>query len=195
MNETILPGTYYLGDPSYALIDKYYTGIWGNEYNFMNGAFKINGYDFIVHTTLNGDGHYLDTKNRSYYINSGVIALIDMNIVEIPRNKLKVGHIFKFDKKVNFIYDMGYFFIKSGNKYIKIDTRKLDNDITSDEEEDCLNDDFENINKTIIDNEDDDYIFSDHEENDNNDNSDDEIVMNEEVNNKHVSFNFFKKAV
>jgi hypothetical protein len=196
MNETIQAGTYYLGDPCYALEDKDYTGIWGNIHKYRNGAYKINGYDFIVHSTFYGDGTYLDTKGRSYYVDSGTIALIDMNIIE-KKDKLRLGHVFKFNKNVNFIYDAGFFFVKSGKKYIKINTRGIDNESDEDDDEHCLNDEFENVHKTLIHDEDDDFILSENEET-----SDESLGLEEDLEDEHIKieksekvipFQFFKK--
>ena len=121
MNETLLPGKYYLGDPVNVLPSKILVGIWGNEYNHNNGKYNIYEKEFVVHNTNKGDGKFNDTKNRTYFIDSGVLGLIHIDLIEdkeLLSNKF--GHIFEFKKKVNFIYDGGVFYIKSSNQYIKI---------------------------------------------------------------------------
>lgn len=180
-----MPGKYYLGDPSEALPSKIYIGIWGNLYNFNNGKFNINSVDVAFHNTHNGDNIFKDTKNRSYNIKTGVIGLIHVDLIEDIKSCKKHGHIFNFEKKVNFIYDAGMFYIKSGKKYIHIDTRNLD-DYNSDMEDHCENEEGEYISKTICGASDDDSIKD--ENSDASDVSDDEINDNEKV-------SFFKKKI
>jgi hypothetical protein len=189
MNETLMPGKYYLGDPSNVLPPKIFIGIWGDLYNFKNGKFNINTFDFAVHNTHNGDGTYTDTKNRTYNIKTGMFGLININLID-DLNECKYGHIFNFDNKINFIYDAGIFYIKSGKKYINIDTRNLE-EYDSEFEEHCHNEDDEYICKTILRDSDNDsiieeitdtYLSSDDDENKDN---------KEDINNKKITF--FKK--
>ena len=156
MNEILKPGKYFLGDPCAVLPTKILNGIWDSIFNCSNGKFNINDTDFAVHTTHYGDGIFLDTKNRSYNIESGVMGLVDISIIE--EDSLKIykehGHIYNFDKPVKFIYDGGIFFIKSGKKIISINTQCPDEYDSDDDNDDsfgeyCHNDDGENIGKTI----------------------------------------------
>jgi hypothetical protein len=184
--ETTSIGKYYLGDPS-VLHDKYLHGIWGDIYNYENGNHIINSYDFIVHSTHNGDGVFYDIKNRKYTVNSGVIALIDINLIDDINLCKKYGHIFNFEKKVNFIYDAGLFYIIYDKKTIKIDTRNI-NEYDSEFEEHCENDKGIYISKTIndSDNESIDSVRS-------NNNSNELEEVEEELEEIHTKFNFFKK--
>ena len=50
MNETLQPGTYFLGDASIVLEDKIYNGIYGELYHYENGLFNINNTDFATHS-------------------------------------------------------------------------------------------------------------------------------------------------
>lgn len=115
MNEILMPGKYYLGDPCNVLPNKIYIGIWGELYNYRNGKFNINTYDFAVHSTHCGDGIIKDTKNRKYIIESGVIGLINLNLID-NLNECINGYVFDFEKSVHFIYDAGIFYIKSDKK-------------------------------------------------------------------------------
>ena len=182
MNEFLRPGKYLLGDPFIILPSKILIGIWGDLYNFNNGKFIINDTDYIVHNTHNGDGIFYDTKNRSYDIKNGTIALININLIE-NISEYNNYHIFEFNNKINFIYDAGIFYIKSGKKYIQINTRNLD-EYNSDFEEHCENENGEYISNTIIDHSDDDKIFS------NLDNESDEEI--EESKNKDIKKKYFK---
>lgn len=159
MNETIKQvGKYYIGDPSYVLPDKYYTGIWGNEYGYENGKLNINGYDIIIHSTHYGDGDYKDTRDRIYTVDCGAIGLIP---IELYKDNIdaqpKHGHIFEFTEEINFIYDAGLIYIRSGKKFISIDTRNMD-EYDSENEKHCENENGEPITATIAGDSDDDLI-------------------------------------
>ena len=163
MNETLLPGKYYLGDPSYVLPSKIMIGIWENMYNLENGKFKIYDYDFVVYNTHNGDGTFTDTKKREYIVNSGIVGLVNVNLID-DMSLCNHGHIFNFNKIVNFIYDAGIFYIKSGKKYIQIDTRDID-EYDSEKEQHCENEDGEYISKTLLNDSDTDSIDNENEPN------------------------------
>ena len=197
MNEILQKGKYYLGDPSNVLPSRIYNGIWGNLYNFENGKYNIYDTDFVVHNTHYGDNIYKDTKNRSYTINSGVIALVDLRLIEDISKIKNNGHIFNFNSKVNFIYDAGLFYIKSDKKYICIDTRN-DEEYNSDFEEHCENEDGNYIQKTICNasdndsiNDEDNLFFNSDEDDDDDDDDDNEDKKSEKNISEKVSF--FKK--
>jgi hypothetical protein len=192
MNEQLNPGKYFLGDPSFVLSDKIYNGLWGNLYNYSNGKFILDNYEFIAHNTHYGNGSFTDSKNRIYEVESGFISLVNIDLIDKENLILcKKGSIFTFNEKINFIYDAGFFHIKSGNKIITIDTRNLD-EYDSEIEEHYENEDGEYITKTINGDSDTDSIIEennftesndiDHEEKDNNNNP-----------NKIEKFSFFKK--
>jgi hypothetical protein len=198
MNETLNPGKYYLGDPSHVLHDKFLIGIWGNLYNYKNGKHYINSYDFAVHNTHKGDGKFVDTKSRIYNVETGVLSLVPIDLIEDINLCKKHGHIFNFTDKIHFIYDDGVFYVKSGKKIITIDTFDHEgnhSDYGSDDpwEEHCENEDGEPIGKTLCHDSDNDSIT---DENDILFNSDDEDNENEthetsgEI--QPVKFNFFK---
>jgi hypothetical protein len=193
MNEILLPGKYYLGDPSNVLPSRIYNGIWGNLYNFENGKYTIYDTDFVVHNTHYGDNIFKDTKNRSYTINSGMIGLVDVRLIEDITNVKNNGHIFTFHSKINFIYDAGLFYIKSDKKYISIDTRN-DEEYNSDFEEHCENEDGDYIQKTITNASDNDSINDEDDLFFNSDDDDDDIKDEKSLENSvSEKISFFKK--
>jgi len=121
-----------------------------------------------------------------------LLALINVNIIDDLELIKKNGHVFEFKNKINFIYDAGLFYIKSGKKYIHIDTINHE-EYNSDMEEHCENEDGEYISKTLLGDSDDDFIeptFNNEEDN----NDDDDNIIQEETNIlKNESFRFFKK--
>ena len=185
MNETVRAGKYYLGDPSSLLPSSIYNGIWGDLYGYQNGKYSINDTDFVVHNTSSGDGIFKDSKNRSYDIKSGTIALIDESIIvkndKNDKNGKNDSHIFNFESDVRFIYTGGIFYIKSNKKIIIIDTRS--DEIDSELEEFCENSEGEKIK---------DF----QNESDNSDKSEDGIISDDnESDNEEISptRSFFKK--
>jgi hypothetical protein len=156
INETLNPGTYYIGDPTLVLPNEILIGIWGNLYNFNNGKFNINATDFCVHNTHNGDGVYYDTRNRKYIVDGGVLGIVNIELIK-DINLCNNGYIYKFNKKINFYYDVGIFIIKSDKKYIKIDTHN-ENECYSDEDERSLDNDGNNIHNVYTNDSDDDFI-------------------------------------
>jgi hypothetical protein len=159
MNEILNPGKYYLGDPTLVLHDKIIIGIWENLYNYADGKFNIYGVDCVFHKTHKGDDIFSDSKNRKYVVTSGVLSLINVDLIENINLSKNNGHIFEFNKKVNFIYDGGLFYIKSGKKIITIDTRNMD-EYNSDYEEHIKDEEGEYISKSINHDSDNDDINS-----------------------------------
>jgi hypothetical protein len=192
MNETVTQGKYYIGDPISVLPDKYSIGIWGNEYDYQNGKFNINGFEMIVHRTHSGDGVYKDTRDRIYKISSGTIGLIPIELLSEQYISGKGCHIFEFLDNINFIYDAGLIYIKSGKKFISIDTRNME-EYDSDYETHYENENGEPITKTIQGDSDDDLIeeCDTKSESDNEDLEEDPNNMFEPKPIQHQSF--FKK--
>ena len=139
MEESILPGTYYLGDPSFVLNEELYYDVYGQEYNFDSGKFDLTKKEdfIIVHNTHNGDGIFQDTKKRKYKVESGLICLVPIKLINNIEIAKKNGKIFNFPNNVKFIYDAGIFYIKSGNYLIEINTINED-EYESDHEEHLL---------------------------------------------------------
>lgn len=190
MNELLNAGKYYLGDPSFVLHSKIFDGIWGNVYNYENGKYNINSFDYAVHNTHKGDGKFVDTKARIYNIESGVLALVHIDLIEDINLCKKHGHIFNFTNKIIFIYDAGIFYIKSGKKIITIDTRNID-EYNSDFEEHCENEDGEPIGKTLCHDSDNDSITDENNilfDSDEEENEEESIEIIDKQ-----KFNFFKK--
>ncbi len=195
MNEILKPGKYFLGDPTLVLPSKILNGIWENVYDFKMGKFNINDTHFCVQHTHYGDGVFKDTRDREYMVDGGVIGLVDIKLIEDINLCNGIGYIFDFEDKIHFYYDLGIFIIKSKKKYIKIDTFN-DEEYNSDENEELLDQNNQNISKTFCNDSDDDFID---DENDNiftNNNDSDEEEKDVQIsnnNNNNNSFQFFKK--
>jgi len=127
-----------------------------------------------------------------------MIALIYIKLIENINEVKNNGHIFNFSNKVNFIYDAGLFYIKSGKKYICIDTRNKE-EYNSDFEDHCENEEGIYIQNTItnasdndsINDEDDLFFKSDDDDEDENDENDENKKLLETYGTEKI--NFFKK--
>ena len=71
MEETLIRGTYYLGDPSFVLDDEIYYDILGDKHNFESGKYDLKNDDIymVLHNTHNGDGTFMDTKKENTKLN------------------------------------------------------------------------------------------------------------------------------
>ena len=187
MNETVVSGKYFLGDPSFVLPNKIYKGIWGDLYHFRGGKHLLNGYEFTVYNTHYGNGKFSDTKNRSYEVESGFIGLVHMDLIENVE-LCRHGFVFNFKETVNFVYDAGTFYIKSGKKIITIDTRNLE-EYDSEFEEHIETEDGENIGKVISGDSDTDSIIDENSHMFSSDTEDDAENIIEST----EKFSFFKK--
>jgi len=192
MNETLSPGKYYLGDPTFVLHDKITIGIWGELYNYSNGKFFIYGEECVFHSTHKGDDVFIDAKKRKYKVVSGVLALISVHLIEDIQTCKNNGHIFEFTKKVKFIYDAGIFYITSDKKRIMIDTRNLEE--YDSEYEDHYENDSKNNDESINNDESSENKLSEGELSDNELSDKDSNEENDVFNvNDNSVFNFFKK--
>ena len=148
MNETAKPGKYYIGDPSFVLSEEIYHGIFGDVHKYEAGKYDLlnNKNDFVVHKTHYGDGTYRDTKNRKYVVESGLIALVPVDLIEEKDISIakKKGVVLAFKDYIRFIYNGGLFTIKSAKNIIEINT--INEDEYDSESDDHLLDNDKKIN-------------------------------------------------
>ena len=136
MNTVLPPGKYFVGDPCFGLSEFNHHNLWGEEYEYKNGRFdlKNNNKYFAVHNTHYGDGKFYDTKNRKYIIQTGMLSMVNLDLIDDINISKKNGNIFEFLEKINFIYNAGIFYIKSGKFIIEINTINEDEyDINNEE--------------------------------------------------------------
>ena len=112
------PGTYFIGDPCYALREDLYEK-WGDENNYDDGTYKD------------------DYTGREYGVDAGILGIVNM---EYAANKYdeetlnQLGQIVKVEKSLTFEYNADtctFTYQYDDNKCINIETE----DLSDDEEE------------------------------------------------------------
>lgn len=98
-------GTYFIGDPCYALRDDLYEK-WGEENNYSDGNY---GY-FAVGSTMYGDGIYHDIySGKGFGVDAGILGVVNMEYAKPNANEndilYKLGQIIKVEKSLIFEYD------------------------------------------------------------------------------------------
>ena len=125
------PGTYFIGDPCYALRDDLYEK-WGNEDNFADDNY---GY-FAVGSTAYGDGTYEDVYSGNLYgVDAGILGIVNMDYANPNANENdilnRLGKVITVEKSLIFEYDCESFTFKylyDDNHNIEIPTVELDYD-------------------------------------------------------------------
>lgn len=99
------PGTYFIGDPCYALRDDLYEK-WGKENNYADGNYDY----FAVGSTAYGDGTYEDTyTGRQFGVDAGILGIVNMEFSNPNANENdilnRLGQIIIVEKSLTFEYD------------------------------------------------------------------------------------------
>lgn len=128
-------GKYYIGDPCYVLNEELI-----KFDNLKDDKILKIGEDFIfLDKTTYGDGFYEDNFENKYSIDSGMLSVIPVNLIEKHEN-ISLGKIVYFDKNFEVKSNEGVFYI--GN--IIVDTNNDWNEHVYDSY--SLNDFFNNDN-------------------------------------------------
>ena len=145
----ILPaGEYYIGDPCY-LFGKSWDDILEVTNVFENDVDEYKNHKFFVGNTAYGDGEYYDRNGHPYPVDSGLIGVFPIKVIEID-NHIKLEEILEYGNLVTFkedfqcIVDDGYFDI--GN--IEIET----NSSWDEEEDDFFEDEYDDDENDYLDN-------------------------------------------
>lgn len=110
---------FYVGDPCYALNNEHYN-IWGDKYNYEDGIHEINGFYFAVYGTEFGDGSYQGSNNINYSVDSGTIALIPFELVNMEED-ISEGSFIE-SKYAELLFENGDFIVKYEDGEIIIPT-------------------------------------------------------------------------
>jgi hypothetical protein len=92
-NYTVPAGTYYLGDPCYALqgTQKAWMKILNSSDHFKK-PYKVGRKIAIAFSTAFGDGEYYDQFNNKYPVDAGMIGVVPISLStkETPKGMLRV---------------------------------------------------------------------------------------------------------
>jgi hypothetical protein len=113
-------GKYFIGDICYALDDKIYDKIWGEQNKYENGCFEIKSLNskFAVASTYYGDGSYKGSDGNIYGVDAGVIGVVPSTLFGKDKT-LDGGKVINVKKELKFIADNGKFtFIIDGEKLV-----------------------------------------------------------------------------
>lgn len=123
-------GTYFIGDPCYALRDDLYEK-WGKDNNYDDGNYDY----FAVGSTANGDGTYQDIySNTEFGVDAGILGVVNMQFANADANKNdilnKLGKIVTVKDRLIFKYDAEafIFYYEYDDKLIQIPTVENDED-------------------------------------------------------------------
>lgn len=123
------PGTYFFGDPCYALNEQLYDSEWGGKHNWENGDYAPL---FAVGSTKYGDGEYRDNTGHRYPVDSGSIGLTCIDDEAVRRDPIAAlrdcGRVICAKQSAVFTADDGHF-------TLTIDGREFYEIYTDDEEE------------------------------------------------------------
>lgn len=130
-------GTYFIGDPCYALRDDLYEK-WGTDNNYDDGDYEY----FAVGSTAYGDGTYEDIySGKGYGVDAGILGVVNMDYADTKYDidfLNKLGKVITVEKFLLFEYDhQTCTFI-----YTYDDNGKIEIEIEFEEEEDNLEDEY-----------------------------------------------------
>ncbi|MDD3585714.1 MAG: hypothetical protein PHQ75_00910 [Thermoguttaceae bacterium] len=138
---TFGPGTYFLGDPCYAMTREFYDAEWGEKHDYQEGDYSP---VFAVDHTRYGDGEYYDQYGHSYPVDSGTIALTNITDEAIRRDPVeeleKCGRVITAERFARFSVENGFFTLDVDGKTVyEINT----DEVEEEEEEEYFEDDEE----------------------------------------------------
>lgn len=140
----------YIGDPCYAMSDKYYHDNWGEKNNYKDGEYSFDGYDFIVAGTAYGDGDYLSNDGKEFPVDAGCLSIIDLALCDAEKLKSasEVGLIIEHPGIYSMDIDDGLFdFSLANGKSFYVNTKNEDEEEDDDwYEED--EDDYESLDES-----------------------------------------------
>jgi len=104
-------GDYYVGDLCYVLSDEdyhylLYISVFSN--NMLRWQGEFNGYPLFVAPTSYGDGVYVDDDGDEYFVDSGRIGIVPVEMIN-PNKRADLGQIISFETDFEVYYDDGIF--------------------------------------------------------------------------------------
>lgn len=91
---TVPAGTYYFGDPCYAVPDQFWMDLL-NSCDFFSDTLvgTVNGFTVYSAGTMYGDGLYRDSLGREFPVDAGMIGLTPVALAELDTEAFKDGKL------------------------------------------------------------------------------------------------------
>lgn len=94
-------GKFYIGDLCYQMLDNVYDKVWGDEHDYEDGCFDVNGsyFDsnqdsmFAVHSTAFGDGSYSSNSGTYYPVDGGNLGVVPVELFKLGVEEADLGSI------------------------------------------------------------------------------------------------------
>jgi hypothetical protein len=87
------PGEYFLGDPCYALGHRWDDVLalhWAEDTTCNDGSckpfYRLDGHDVVEFHTMHGDGGYYDQYGHEYYVDSGTLGLVPVELIDFEKS-------------------------------------------------------------------------------------------------------------
>lgn len=109
----VKPGTYFLGDPCYAVPDELWMPLLESCEFFEGSSFGTvtkdgKNYEVLGFSTAYGDGCYHGSNGFSYWVDAGLIGLTPVELCTDPGFDVTLGTIVTFTESVECTNDNGY---------------------------------------------------------------------------------------
>ena len=101
------PGTYFLGDPCYAVPDDRWMDLLNTCEIFDNPVGTLDGHDVLGFRTEYGDGTYFDGQGGRYSVDAGLIGLTPMDIADPRYDLSELGRIVTYLAPVECYREVG----------------------------------------------------------------------------------------
>ena len=101
-------GTYFIGDPCYAIEDDKWDDYLDHLWDVDEGVFDFEGFTVCAFNTKYGDGEYQDKYGRSFNVDAGLIGATPISLcAKYDKEELnRLGHIVDFDEDFIVYSDM-----------------------------------------------------------------------------------------
>ena len=150
---------FYIGDICYVLSDEVYHRFWGDRHNYEDGVLTDpeSGFRFAVNRTAYGDGTYADEYGHEYPVDSGVIGLVPLELVNDMQKAHDLGVVIEKPGVACFYSEDGVFTITTPSNETHIIDTNYESDYESDYDDDYESDYEDDYESDYEDDDEEDY--------------------------------------
>ena len=110
------PGTYYIGDPCYALDDALYDRVFGPAYDTGLFTSNLNPSHLFMMEGTGGDGTFRGSDGKVYPVDAGILGIVSEALLK-TRDVEEFGSIYTFKSPVHVTLTFDDKFIFRGDDY------------------------------------------------------------------------------